>query len=223
MWGNVSLQNRRALAAVCACRYARPTWACFARCMVMSWCCNPTSWVWMPWMQRTQQVPEVLCTAWNKRACSDLLRHHKLAASTCCLVRVYMLFSDAAWLKKCGNSKITNGNNEEINKDSTDRRCSWPRHLHCILSGICIDTWIWPWFWIAGQHNARSHDVWSSKGPRHTSGPWKTWMTWLRLSSRSWHHRPLMCSPEQASLAGQDFFYTQSAPAETHHFYGTWL
>ncbi|DBA98022.1 TPA: hypothetical protein ACH3X3_012853 [Trebouxia sp. C0006] len=23
----------------------------------------------------------------------------------------------------------------------------------------------------AGQHNARSHDVWSSKGPRHTSGP----------------------------------------------------
>jgi len=31
-----------------------------------------------------------------------------------------MLFSDAAWLKKCGNSKITNGNNEEINKDSTD-------------------------------------------------------------------------------------------------------
>ena len=102
-------------------------------------------------------------------------------------------------------------------------RCSWPRHLHCILTGICIYTWIWPWFWIAGQHNARSHDVWSSKGPRHTGGPCKTWMTWLCLSSRSWHHRPLMCSPEQASLAGQDFFYTQPAPAETHHFYGTWL
>lgn len=31
------LQDRRAFAAVSACRYARPTCACFTRCMVMSW------------------------------------------------------------------------------------------------------------------------------------------------------------------------------------------
>ncbi len=75
-------------------------------------------------------------------------------------------------------------------------RCSWPRHLHYILVGICVFTSIWLWFWNAGQHHAQSHDVCLSKGPRRTGGPWKTWMTWLCLNPKSWQSQTPTVLPQ---------------------------